>query len=67
MNITAQDYLYRHDGEWLYKNYPEKTKRVGGNQLVNLDQRDLDILEKVKAEVAELEKETGRPKKILLP
>lgn len=29
MNITAQDYIY--DRDWLYKNYPEKTKRIGGN------------------------------------
>ena len=26
MNIAAQDYLYRHDREWLYKNYPRKVK-----------------------------------------
>lgn len=37
LNIAAQDYLYRHDRVWLYKNYPEKTKRTGGNQLVNWD------------------------------
>ncbi len=67
MNITVQDYLYRHDREWLYKNYPEKTKRTGGNKLVNWEQRDLDILKKVKVAVSEIENETGRPKKILLP
>lgn len=66
MNITAQDYLYRHDREWLYKNYPEKTKRTGGNQLVNWEQRDLDTLEKVKVVVEEIENETGRPKKVTI-
>lgn len=66
MNITAQDYLYRHDREWLYKNYPQKIKRFGGNQLVNWEQRDLDILEKVKVAVQEIEKETDRPKKITI-
>lgn len=66
MNITAQDYLYRHDREWLYKNYPEKTKRTEGNKLVNWEQRDLEILEKVKVAVEEIENEACRPKKITI-
>lgn len=51
---------------WLYKNYPEKTKRTGGNQLINWEQRDLDILEKLKVAVSEIENETCRPKKITI-
>ena len=66
MNIAAQDYLYRHDREWLYKNYPEKSKRTEANQLVNWKKRDLDILEKVKVAVVEIENEIGRPKKITI-
>lgn len=53
-NIKVQDYLYRNDREWLYENYPERTKHTSGNILVDWDERDREILEMVKNAVDKL-------------
>lgn len=65
-NIKIQDYLYRNDREWLYKNYPERTKRTSGNILVDWDERDREILEKVKNAVDKLYNEGDIPNEITL-
>ncbi|QHE59786.1 hypothetical protein FHE72_01080 [Rossellomorea vietnamensis] len=44
-------WLYRHDKDWLYKNLPPAINKVGPNNRVNWQRRDLEIVKLIEREV----------------
>lgn len=56
-DITAQDYLYRNDKVWLYEHYAKKRKRNGGNNMVDWNKRDKELLINIKEVIANKEYE----------
>jgi transposase-like protein len=57
-------YLYRHDKEWLNENSPVPIKEKPTNNRVNWQERDEEILQKIKLATTELRNMEGKLKRI---
>ncbi len=64
MDINLNDYLLKHDREWLYDHYPPKKKRITGGAVVDWDKKDEEVLKSVRVAVDQIRNSEGRPKKI---
>lgn len=64
MDINLNDYLLRNDREWIYNHYPPKKKRVSGGAIVDWGKKDIEILERVKGAINDIESYPDRPRKI---
>jgi len=60
---AAYIWLYRNDRDWLYNNSPD-LKKSYKNERVNWDERDLQVLDKVKKAVGEILNYEGKPVRI---
>lgn len=63
-NGALFSWLYRNDREWLNLNSPQLRATANINSRVDWEQRDKEILDKVKTAVAEMLTTDGKPKRI---
>lgn len=58
-----RNYIYKYDREWYYKVTPKNNKKVG-KQLINWEEKDEEMCEKVKTVVEKLYNLKGKPVRI---
>lgn len=59
-------WLYRYDKEWLNNNIPKKSRNNYVNNRVNWKERDLKVLNIVKAAIQEILNKPGKPERICI-
>ena len=66
MHPAVYTYLYRYDCNWLEINSPKPASRKAINKRVNWEQRDVELLEKVKKATADLLARTENLRRITI-
>jgi hypothetical protein len=66
INGALYTWLYRNDREWLNRNSPQFRATVNINSRVDWEQRDEEILDRVKAAVAEMLATDRKPQRITI-
>lgn len=60
INIAVHSYVYRYDKEWYYRITPKHIKKVRSST-IDWNERDIQLLDKVKVAVNEILNKSGKP------